>query len=61
MSTTAQASSVDTDAMEGEKIELVMSRQATAGAHQSKHTVQKVLMHVVTEIRPHTMVQTSNV
>ena len=49
MSTTAQASS---DTMEGKKIELVMSRQATAGAHQSKHAVQKVLMHVVTDIRP---------
>ena len=32
MSTTARASSVDTDVMEGEKIELDMSRQATAGA-----------------------------
>ena len=31
MSTTARASSVDTDVMEGEKIELDMSRQATAG------------------------------
>ena len=32
VSTTARASSVDTDVMEGEKIELDMSRQATAGA-----------------------------
>ena len=61
MSTTAQASSVDTDTMEGKKIELLMSRQATAGAHQSKHTVQQVLMYVVTEIRPHSMIQTSTV
>ena len=36
--------------MEGEKIELDMSRQATAGAINQKHTFQKVLMHVVTEI-----------
>ena len=49
------------DVMEGEEIELIMSRQATAGAHQSKHTVQKVLVYVVTEIQPHTMIQTSNV
>ena len=51
MSITLQVSSVDMDTTEGKKIELVVDRQSSAGAHQSKHTLHKVLMHVVTEIR----------
>ena len=47
--------------MEGEKIGLDNEQTNNCWSHQSKHKVQKVLIHVVIEIRPRSMIQTSTV
>ena len=42
-------------------VELVMSRETTFWSPPMQHTVQMILMHVVAEIRSHSMIQTSTV